>query len=136
MTWMHCDTSTAFPSVRTRTCSPFLTPPHYTAYPNPHIAEFIERWGNPYDETTDDYHREPFVSDVSEGKGGAIYNAHTYHTKVPYKAIIPFIQHYTEPGDIVFDGFCAPEPTGSAATHPSLPLDAAARPCERLHKPV
>ena len=43
-------------------------PPHYTAYPNPHIGEFIEKWGKPYDEATDDYHREPYVADVSEGK--------------------------------------------------------------------
>ena len=89
-------------------------PPHYTAYPNPHIAEFIERWGKPYDEETDDYHCEPYVADVSEGKSGAIYSAHTYHTKVPYKAIIPFIKHYTEPGDIVFDGFCGSGMTGVA----------------------
>jgi len=97
-------------------------PPHYTAYPNPHIVEFIEKWGKPYppegdlrDEATDDYHREPYVADVSEGKNDPIYNAHSYHTKVPYKAIIPFIEHYTEPGDIVFDGFCGTGMTGIAA---------------------
>ena len=90
-------------------------PPHYTAYPNPHIGEFIEKWGKPYDEATDDYHREPYVTDVSEGKNDPIYNAHSYHTKVPYKAIIPFIEHYTEPGDIVFDGFCGTGMTGVAA---------------------
>jgi len=90
-------------------------PPHYTAYPNSHIAEFIERWGKPYDEETDDYHREPYAADVSEGKNDPIYNAHSYHTKVPHKAIIPFIEHYTEPGDIVFDGFCGTGMTGVAA---------------------
>ena len=90
-------------------------PPHYTAYPNPHVAEFIERWGKPYDEQTDDYHREPYVADVSEGKNDPIYNAHSYHTKVPYKAIVPFIEHYTEPGDVVFDGFCGTGMTGVAA---------------------
>jgi len=46
-------------------------PPHYTAYPNPHIAEFIEKWGQPYDEATDDYHREPFVADVSDPRARA-----------------------------------------------------------------
>ncbi len=90
-------------------------PPHYTAYPNPHLAEFIEKWGTPYDEASDAYHREPYVADVSEGKNDPIYNAHSYHTKVPYKAIIPFIEHYTEPGDIVFDGFCGTGMTGVAA---------------------
>jgi len=90
-------------------------PPYYTAYPNPHIGEFIEKWGKSCDEATDDYHREPYVTDVSEGKNDPIYNAHSYHTKVPYKAIIPFIEHYTEPGDIVFDGFCGTGMTGVAA---------------------
>ncbi len=90
-------------------------PPHYTAYPNPHLADFIQKWGKPYDETTDNYHREPYVADVAEGKNDPIYNAHSYHTKVPYKAIIPFIEHYTQPGDLVFDGFCGTGMTGVAA---------------------
>lgn len=90
-------------------------PPHYTAYPNPHIADFIAEHGTPYEEETDDYHREPYVGDVSAGKNDAIYKAHSYHTKVPYKAIMPFIEHYTQPGDIVFDGFCGTGMTGIAA---------------------
>ena len=66
--------------------------PYYTACPNPFIEEFIREKGIPYDETTDDYHRKPFASDVSEGKtGDPIYNAHSYHTKVPHKAIMRYI---------------------------------------------
>jgi DNA modification methylase len=80
--------------------------PYYTACPNPFIEDFIRENGKPYDEATDDYHREPFAADVSEGKNDPIYNVHTYHTKVPYKAIMKYILHYTNPGDIVFDGFC------------------------------
>ena len=90
-------------------------PPYYTACPNPFIEDFIKEHGKPYDETTDDYHREPFTADVSEGKNDPIYNAHSYHTKVPYKAIMRYILHYTEPGDIVFDGFCGTGMTGVAA---------------------
>ena len=86
--------------------------PFYTACPNPFIEDFIKEYGTPYDEATDDYHREPFAADVSEGKADTIYNAHSYHTKVPYKAIMRSILHYTEPGEIVFDGFCG---TGMAA---------------------
>lgn len=81
-------------------------PPYYTACPNPFIADFIKEHGTPYDEATDDYHCEPFAADVSEGKTDPIYMAHTYHTKVPHKAIMKYILHYTRPGDIVFDGFC------------------------------
>jgi DNA modification methylase len=90
-------------------------PPYYTAYPNPHIADFIKQYGKPYDEAEDDYRSEPFVADVSESKNDPIYNAHSYHTKVPYKAIVPFIEHYTQPGEIVFDGFCGTGMTGVAA---------------------
>ena len=62
-----------------------------------------------------EYHREPFAADVSEGKSDPIYNAHSYHTKVPHKAIMRYILHYTEPGDIVYDGFCGSGMTGVAA---------------------
>jgi predicted RNA-binding Zn-ribbon protein involved in translation (DUF1610 family) len=41
--------------------------------------------------------------------------AHTYHTKVPHKAIMNYILHYTKPGDIVFDGFCGTGMTALAA---------------------
>ena len=80
--------------------------PYYTACPNPFIGEFIAEHGTPYNEATDDYHREPFAADVSEGKNDPLYNAHGYHTKVPHKAIMRYILHYTKPGDVVFDGFC------------------------------
>lgn len=89
--------------------------PFYTACPNPFIEDFIKEYGTPYDEATDDYHREPFAADVSEGKNDPIYNAHSYHTKVPYKAIMRYILHYTKPGDIVLDGFCGSGMTGVAA---------------------
>lgn len=89
--------------------------PYYTACPNPFIEEFIKENGTPYDEATDDYHREPFAADVSEGKNDPLYAVHTYHTKVPYKAIINYILHYSDPGDIVFDGFAGTGMTGVAA---------------------
>jgi len=89
--------------------------PWYTACPNPYMNEFIKAFGIPYDEETDEYERKPFVSDVSEGKNDPIYNAHTYHTKVPHKAIMKFIEHYTDEGDIVFDGFCGTGMAGVAA---------------------
>lgn len=107
-------------------------PPYYTACPNPWIADFIALWEkeksasresrvgeseDPRHATRDPepYHREPFAADVSEGKNDPIYNAHSYHTKVPHKAIMRYILHYTEPGDIVFDGFCGTGMTGVAA---------------------
>jgi len=90
-------------------------PPFYTACPNPYIKQFIEEYGKSYDPENDDYEKTPFIGDVSEGKNDEIYRVHTYHTKVPYKAIMNFVEHYTEPGDIVFDGFCGSGMTGIAA---------------------
>ncbi len=106
-------------------------PPYYTACPNPFLGEIIAGWqeerqalrqelgldkpaktGEP---AVERYHREPFAADVSEGKNDPIYNAHSYHTKVPHKAIMRYILHYTDPGDIVFDGFCGTGMTGVAA---------------------
>lgn len=89
--------------------------PFYTACPNPFIEDFIKEYGTPYDEATDNYHREPFAADVSEGKNDPLYTVHTYHTKVPYKAIMNYILHYSNPGDIVFDGFSGTGMTGVAA---------------------
>jgi DNA modification methylase/predicted RNA-binding Zn-ribbon protein involved in translation (DUF1610 family) len=92
-------------------------PPYYTACPNPWIANFIAEWEAQKPEQPEGYHyhREPFAADVSEGKNDPIYNAHSYHTKVPHKAIMHYILHYTNPGDIVFDGFCGSGMTGVAA---------------------
>lgn len=90
-------------------------PPYYTACPNPFIEEFIRKNGKLYCKENDNYKREPFAADVSEGKNTPIYNAHSYHTKVPHKAIMRYILHYTNPGDIVFDGFSGTGMTGVAA---------------------
>ena len=92
-------------------------PPYYTACPNPWIADFIAEWEEQKLEQPESYHyhREPFAADVSEGKNDPVYNAHSYHTKVPHKAIMRYILHYTQPGDIVFDGFCGTGMTGVAA---------------------
>ena len=89
-------------------------PPYYTACPNPFLADFIKRYGKPYDPSCP-YNCEPFAADVSEGKTDPIYNAHSYHTKVPHKAIMRYILHYTQPGDVVLDGFCGTGMTGVAA---------------------
>jgi DNA modification methylase len=89
-------------------------PPYYTACPNPFVEDFIKCYGKPYLHKADSYKREPFTADVSEGKNDPIYNAHSYHTKVPHKAIMRYVLHYTEPGDVVFDGFCGTGMTGVA----------------------
>jgi hypothetical protein len=63
----------------------------------------------------DDYERPPFAADIKEGKNDPIYNAHSYHTKVPPRSIVPYILHYTQPGDLILDPFCGSGMTGIAA---------------------
>lgn len=89
-------------------------PPYYTACPNPFLEDFILHYGRPYD-PDEVYSREPYAVDSSEGKTDPIYTAHSYHTKVPHKAIMRAILHYTNPGDLVLDGFAGTGMTGVAA---------------------
>lgn len=90
-------------------------PPYYTACPNPYLADFIEEYCTQYDEDSDTYNCKPYTVDVSEGKYDPIYKLHPYHTKVPHRAIMKYILHYTKPGDVVFDGFCGTGMAGLAA---------------------
>ena len=97
-------------------------PPYYTACPNPWLSDFINQWEEEKKQLLIDGKRkadfevkEPYASDVSEGKNNPIYNVHSYHTKVPHPAIMRYILHYTQPGDVVFDGFAGSGMTGVAA---------------------
>ena len=89
-------------------------PPYYTACPNPFVKDYVEHYGKSYDPSIL-YVKAPFTADVSEGKNDPIYTAHSYHTKVPHKAIMRYILHYTMPGDFVLDGFAGTGMTGVAA---------------------
>ncbi len=88
-------------------------PPYYTACPNPFIGEWLKRLERPADEGRVD--PGPFAADVSEGKTNPYYKAHAYATKVPHPAIMRLILHYTQPGDVVLDGFSGSGMTGVAA---------------------
>lgn len=79
------------------------------------LAEFLSQHVRAYDPATDDYERPPFAADTKEGKNDPTYSAHSYHTKVPPRSIIPYILHYTQPGDLVLDLFCGSGMTGVAA---------------------
>ncbi len=105
-------------------------PPYYTACPNPWLNDFIEEWEKEKEQLTaegkrsDDFEvKEPYSYGIKQGKNSAIYNAHSYHTKVPHEIIMRYILHYTQPGDIILDGFAGTGMTGVAATaceNPSL----------------
>lgn len=100
-------------------------PPYYTACPNPWLNDFINEWEKDKEGIKSrkiGFHvDEPYASDVSEGKNNPIYNAHSYHTKVPHPAIMRYILHYTQPGDIIFDGFAGTGMTAVAAKFCGFP---------------
>ena len=98
-------------------------PPYYTACPNPWLNDFVAEWEEEKKQLEKEGKRdadfevdEPYAADVSEGKNNPIYNAHSYHTKVPHPAIMRYILNYTQPGDIILDGFGGSGMTGVAAT--------------------
>lgn len=97
-------------------------PPYYTACPNPWLNDFIDEWEEEKMELEKQSEREadfevtaPYADDISEGKNNPFYTLHTYHTKVPHPTIMRYILHYTQPGDIIYDGFAGTGMTGVAA---------------------
>lgn len=57
----------------------------------------------------------PFEGEIRAGKNTYVYDAHTYHTKVPPNGIAQLIDYYTQAGEIVLDPFCGSGMTGVAA---------------------
>lgn len=84
-------------------------PRSHTACPNPYGEDIVAR------DQPERPDRTPYATDVTTGKTHLTYKAHNYPTKVPHEAIMRFLAHYTEPGDLVLDGFCGSGMTGVAA---------------------
>lgn len=87
-------------------------PPYYTACPNPFWGEILSQI--PARELNDTAAEEAYAADIEEGKSDALYNVHGYHTKVPPRAVVRYLLHYSRPGDVVLDGFCGSGMVGVA----------------------
>lgn len=100
-------------------------PPYYTACPNPWIADFIEEWEDQKPELpeNDYYHRKPLDVEVNASRNNKFVNAHSYATKTPHEAIMRWLLHYTNPGDIVLDMFAGTGMTSVAAQLCGAPED-------------
>jgi len=83
----------------------------YTPYPNSKLADFVQ--SNLLEKVQ--YEIEPLPEELVAGKNTYVYDAHTYHTKVPPQAIARLIEHYAEPDGLVLDPFCGSGMTGVAA---------------------
>jgi len=108
--WQRWQAVVGFPAGNLAEILKLSDPPYYTACPNPFFQAIIKHYG-----TIDTYQRVSFASAVSEGRDDPWYKVHSYHTKVPPQAVMRYILHYTQPGDLVFDGFAGSGMTGVAA---------------------
>lgn len=88
--------------------------PIYSASPNPSLASFGQERALPPPPLPE--LRSIYLPGVVRGfKTSHIYNAHTYHTKVPPEVIEQFVLQFTKPGDLVLDPFAGSGMTGVAA---------------------
>jgi len=90
-------------------------PPYYTACPNPFLGDLLQ-WVQSARAGDVRTSSEPFAADVSEGKNDPLYNVHSYHTKVPYKAIQRYVKHYLPEGGVVLDCYSGSGMTGLAVS--------------------
>jgi DNA modification methylase len=98
------------------------SPPLHTACPNPFLRDWLANLPRPVgDESRMD--PGPFLDDVTGSKATLQYKAHSYPTKVPPEIIVRLLAHYTEPGDVVLDGFAGSGMTGVAAVMCANPPD-------------
>lgn len=99
-------------------------PPYYTACPNPWLNDFVNEWEDEKKDLemqgkriSDLDIRIPFSADINAKKNHQVYNAHSYHTKVPHQIIMKYFLYYTQPGDIILDTFGGTGMTGVAANY-------------------
>jgi DNA modification methylase len=85
-------------------------PPMYTTTRNETIPAFVQQRRRRAESASTGE-----VGHVAGSKTSAAYRAHSYHTKVPPEGIVPFIERYSRPGDVVLDPFCGSGMTGVAA---------------------
>jgi 16S rRNA G966 N2-methylase RsmD len=97
---------------------PLSDPEPLDAFYANEIASRFSGAASAYDPATDDLHGVPdkaLVREIRGMKTTPFYLAHSYPTKVPPEAILPYIEHYTAPGQTVLDPFAGSGMTGVAA---------------------
>ncbi len=74
---------------------------------NPSLKMFVEAHAKerPYDFEHDNYALKPNVGSILTTKRTPIYGLHSYDSKKPPDALKKYIEHFTQPGDLVLDPF-------------------------------
>lgn len=89
-----------------------LASERYAPHANPFLSRFVASHATQSDICAGADGDLPAV--IVAGKNTHVYDAHTYHTKVPPEAIAQKIEQHTRPGDMVLDPFCGSGMTGVA----------------------
>jgi hypothetical protein len=79
-------------------------PPYYTACPNPFLQDYLAHVTKGRS-TSISYSRLPYPAALEDSRNNGFVNAHSYATKVPHESVMRLVLHYTEPGDVILDGF-------------------------------
>lgn len=106
-----------FPDATNEAILRLSDPPYYTACPNPFLSDLVPTEDSPI------VRRQPFASDIKEGRHETVYLTHTYHAKTPWRAILPYVMAYTRPGELVYDGFSGTGMVGVACNMAAEPPD-------------
>ena len=91
----------------------YSDPPYFTLCPNPFIADWITQTGRDARETSPA--AQPYAGPWGSQERHPVYAYQPYHAKAPPAMIRRLIEHYTQPGDLVLDGFSGSGMTGVAA---------------------
>ncbi|EAA0009784.1 TPA: DNA methyltransferase [Clostridioides difficile] len=92
--------------------------PYYSSSKNVNFSDFCEKKseGRYIDNTQLEMSMwNPYDSPIESNRGGSLYNAHSYPTKIDYKSIMKYILFHTKAGDLVLDPFSGSGTTGVAA---------------------
>lgn len=76
--------------------------------PNPNLGAFVEQHikEQPYDAETDDCDTPAFDRALHvANRRSAVNDLHIYWSKKPHDAVQQYVDHYTQPGDLVLDPF-------------------------------
>ena len=93
--------------------------PYYTTTKNKNIADLCKEeapiQGNLFELTEENKVTSPYEQPIESHRGGSLFNAHSYPTKIDYRSIMKYILYHTKPGDVVLDPFSGSGTTGIAA---------------------
>ncbi len=103
-----------FPLGRDEAILALSEPPHYTACPNPALAQFVAEWEKRYARHAAPAAPPEQIQIAVGDKTSTAYHLHTYHSKIPPATLAALIDQHTENGNVVLDPFAGSGMSGLA----------------------